>query len=668
MRDYQENELIRAWQTGEIPIYFHDTVVVGSGCAAWNAADTLYDEGIRDVAVVTEGVRMGTSRNTGSDKQTYYKLSLASSQSDSVYEMAETLFRGGCVHGDTALVEAALSTRCFFKLVQLGVPFPHDGYGQYVGYRTDHDPKQRATSCGPLTSRYMTEALERSVERKGVQLYDGYRVLAILTVQEGTEHRAVGLLTMRREEGAPWDGLTLFCCGNIIYATGGPSAIYRRSVYPASQTGGHGAAFAAGAHGTNLTEWHYGIASIKFRWNLSGSYQQVLPRYFSTDRQGEDGREFLAESFENNSDLLTAAFLKGYQWPFDPRKLGKDGSSLIDLAVYRETVVRGRRVFLDFTRNPSELELDGVPDFSRLREEGRSYLKKSKATQRTPVERLRAMNEPAYQLYLSHGIDLEREPLEIAVCAQHNNGGLSVDAWWQSNLQGLFPVGECAGTFGVYRPGGTALNSTQVGSLRAVQYIARKGRPVPEKEAFRPAAEAALREFWQYRNDFVSSGEGKRGPGELRQQYQEEMDRCGAMVRNADAIRTQAERVREYLLRQGAETRARDHGELLAALINRDILLTQLMYLNAMEQYLDQGGGSRGSYLVQPEREDPWDGTAFAEETLLDRQTLQAESCFVPVRPLPEDQAWFESVYNDYRTGHILDAAPVRRERIKAKE
>ena len=92
MRDYQENELIRAWQTGEIPIYFHDTVVVGSGCAAWNAADTLYDEGIRDVAVVTEGVRMGTSRNTGSDKQTYYKLSLASSQSDSVYEMAETLF------------------------------------------------------------------------------------------------------------------------------------------------------------------------------------------------------------------------------------------------------------------------------------------------------------------------------------------------------------------------------------------------------------------------------------------------------------------------------------------------------------------------------------------------------------------------------------------------
>lgn len=112
---------------------------------------------------------MGTSRNTGSDKQTYYKLSLASGTPDSVYDMAKVLYGGQSVHGDTALVEAALSARCFYKLVNLGVPFPHDRYGQYVGYKTDHDPSQRATSCGPLTSRYMTEHLERSVRQKGIR-------------------------------------------------------------------------------------------------------------------------------------------------------------------------------------------------------------------------------------------------------------------------------------------------------------------------------------------------------------------------------------------------------------------------------------------------------------------------------------------------------------------
>ena len=43
---------------------------------------------------------------------------------------------------------------------------------------------------------------------------------------------------------------------------------------------------AAGAAAENLAQWQYGIASVAPRWNLSGSYQQVLPRYLSVDDQG----------------------------------------------------------------------------------------------------------------------------------------------------------------------------------------------------------------------------------------------------------------------------------------------------------------------------------------------------------------------------------------------
>ena len=53
----------------------YDTLIIGSGCAGFNAADRLYNFGVRDIAIITEGINMGTSRNTGSDKQTYYKLS-----------------------------------------------------------------------------------------------------------------------------------------------------------------------------------------------------------------------------------------------------------------------------------------------------------------------------------------------------------------------------------------------------------------------------------------------------------------------------------------------------------------------------------------------------------------------------------------------------------------
>ena len=80
------------------------TAVVGSGASGFCAANSLLKQGVKDVALITENVLSGTSRNTGSDKQTYYKLTLAGDVSDSVAEMAQTLFGGGCMDGDTALV------------------------------------------------------------------------------------------------------------------------------------------------------------------------------------------------------------------------------------------------------------------------------------------------------------------------------------------------------------------------------------------------------------------------------------------------------------------------------------------------------------------------------------------------------------------------------------
>ena len=214
-----------------VALYALDTVVVGSGCAGFNAADTLFDLGRRDIALLTEGVNMGTSRNTGSDKQTYYKLSLCADAQDSVYQLAENLFAGGSVNGDTALAEAASSVRSFMKLVNLGVPFPTNRYGEYVGYKTDHDPRQRATSCGPLTSKVMTEKLEASVRQKGIPLLDGFQAVRLL-VEEG---RVAGLVALDKSRLSQEDwGLAVFLCGQVVLATGGFS-IYDTSLAGASK-------------------------------------------------------------------------------------------------------------------------------------------------------------------------------------------------------------------------------------------------------------------------------------------------------------------------------------------------------------------------------------------------------------------------------------------------
>ncbi|MDZ7338365.1 MAG: FAD-binding protein, partial [candidate division KSB1 bacterium] len=177
-----------------LPVYRCNTLVIGSGAAGLNAAVTLVDRGQDDVIIVTDQWGGGTSNNTGSDKQTYYKLSLSGELPDCALDMARDLAQGGSMHGDIALCEAQNSLQAFFHLVSLGVPFPHDRYGAFVGYKTDHDPRQRATSAGPLTSQLMFQALAQDVKRKGIPVLDRHQVIALLTEGQGEEKRIVGAL------------------------------------------------------------------------------------------------------------------------------------------------------------------------------------------------------------------------------------------------------------------------------------------------------------------------------------------------------------------------------------------------------------------------------------------------------------------------------------------
>lgn len=312
------------------------TLIIGSGASGLNAAVQLAANGVDDTLIVSEGLRMGTSINTGSDKQTYYKLSMCGDDTDSPKTMAETYFDGGSMHGDIALAEASLSARAFMHLVNLGVPFPRDRYGQFVGYKTDHDPRQRATSIGPYTSREMCRALIRTAKSLGIPIREKRNVIQLLTVGEGEEKRVAGAIAVR-EDGT----LEAYGAENVVFAVGGPGGLYKTSVYPDVHTGAIGLALMAGAKGQGLPESQYGMASIKFRWNVSGTYMQVIPRFISTAADGHgDEKEFLPEYFDTVGQMCSNVFLKGYQWPFDSRKV-VGGSSIVDILVYIETVLEG---------------------------------------------------------------------------------------------------------------------------------------------------------------------------------------------------------------------------------------------------------------------------------------------------------------------------------------
>lgn len=654
-----------------IPVISVNTLIVGAGAAGLKCADTLHALGVNDVAIAVDKLGNGTSNNAGSDKQTYYKMGVFGDEPDSPMDFARSLFQGGMMHGDLAYIEGLGSLPAFFDLCKIGVPFPFNKYSGYVGYKTDHDPRQRATSAGPKTSIYMYRKLLEQVKHHRIPLFDRHEVVRLLVRGDGAERRVVGALCLDRS--AFWQdnrGLVLFNTENVVLATGGPGEMYRISVWPHGQIGSHGLALEAGAIGNNLTELQYGLASISFRWNLSGTYQQVIPDYYSTADDGvSDKRFFLQDYFSDMSVMATNIFLKGYQWPFHSARIQNQGSSLIDIAVHRE-IDAGRRVFMDFMHNPTPAADMAAFSIAELGDEARIYLERSGALQNTPYARLQHMNQQSIDLYAEHGIDL-REPLEVAVCAQHCNGGLRGNIWWETSVPHLFAIGELNGTHGV-RPGGSALNSGQVGAVRAAQYIANVYRDAPLNiDAFIRDVTDQVTDFYTVSERDLNNPDGV--PLEtIRPQIQKRMSAAGAFVRSREGVAqalTEAQELYAEIRRRGI--RCPDARHLPRAVEDRMLALTSIAFLATIAYYIDHNGGSRGGYMIldpqgelrvvskrgeeMPHRAE---NTEKRQEILETVPNLSEPGTFsinpVPVRPLPQDDSWFETTWSDFNEGRIF--------------
>jgi succinate dehydrogenase/fumarate reductase flavoprotein subunit len=465
----------------------------------------------------------------------------------------------------------------------------------------------------------------------------------------------------------------IYYAKNIIFAAGGNPGMYRNTVYPLSQFGSSGIMAREGVRFSNMTEWQYGIASVKFRWNLSGSYQQVIPRYIALDEKGNE-EEFLHSYFSSVKNLGRAVFLKGYQWPFDPGKIAGEASSLVDLAIYIEKHIKGRRIFMDFTHNTG-----GKPFvIEEIDETAREYLEKSNALGPSPLDRLLSLNPLAYELYKSHGIDLAKEYLEIDVVPQHHNGGAEVNIWWETSVKHLFALGECAGTHGVQRPGGSALNAGQVGGYRAAAYIA--GHYLKDDGYFSPTAldKMAAEEIKEFEEEFKSAptpapdesasaptsqpGTGQQtqpGGAPLLERLQELNTGTAAFIRPKEEIEASLKTL-EVLARQRPAL-PENLTDLFA--LKEIILMSRLMY-SAILAYIKGGGKSRGSYLIIDSVKNIRDclagletDTRFRDKVInswYEKNEDRVVSAIRQVRPIPESDTWFEKVWREYLDGEIF--------------
>ncbi|TCL02114.1 MULTISPECIES: FAD-binding protein [Sodalis] len=604
-----------------IPLYRYDAVVVGTGAAGLRAAVELKRKNI-NVLLATSGLYMGTSACSGSDKQTLFTAATAKN-GDNFHHLADALSSGGGMDKDIAYVEAVGSIHTLAGLQFLGLEIPEDRYGSILRYQTDHDEAGRATSCGPRTSRLMVKVLLEETKRLGIPLLTGATALQLLKKKKANgDENCTGLLISTSSAAHNAYRLGIIDAPYVVLATGGPGDMYRDSVYPKKCYGSLGLALEAGLKLTNIIESQFGIGTPRtaFPWNLSGTYVQVIPYIYSVDDTGKE-HNFLADYYRTTCELASNIFRKGYQWPFHATRTLDYGSSLIDMAI-DEQKRKGHRVYMDFNRNPVPVHDDLPFSLERLDPDVQTYLNNNGCKDSLPFQRLKRMNPLAIELYAMHGHDITAAPLEFSVNNQHMNGGIDVDIWGESSLRGCFALGEVAGTHGVTRPGGAALNSGQVFGVRVAQKIAHDVSTSVNESVDLIQAEIAISDVKRWADNSLS--ESAVPLDELRKIIRDRMtDKAGFVVSAQETGNecSAALMTMKQVIENGIHINSLT--QLTEAILWRHFAITSAAIFSMLDDYISAGGGSRGARIIL----DPkGDGVPNGRDDLIEKWRFRQEN------------------------------------------
>lgn len=149
------------------------------------------------------------------------------------------------------------------------------------------------------------------------------------------------------------------------------------------------------------------------------------------------------------------------------------------------------------------------------------------------------------------------------------------------------------------------------------------------------------------------------------------MTTTGGHIRVLSEIEKALMECRAELMKFPDDIVIKNESELPSAFRYYDMLLTQLAYLATMAEYSRQGGQSRGSYLIYDQRgqlpvpglpeefryslDDGRFYNQVCETALQLDEDWQCHFTWVPVRPIPQQDNWFEKVWTEFRQGKVYE-------------
>lgn len=419
-----------------------DVLIVGGGGAACRAAIAAADLGAQ-VTMVVKG-RLGMTGATAFKISSMSGFTVADGQvdpADSPERHYEDIMAAAHGMADPKLArvvaeEAPLALRC---LEGWGVPFEREK-GKYLEFRGCFSTRPRThviKGQGEIMRVFLAEVMKRNIA-----IHEDCLVVNLL-IQDGT---CIGVGALDKA-----GRYRTYEAGAVVLATGGAGQLFKRNMNPPDICGdGYRLGYDAGAEMINMEFMQAGIGvsyprTLMFKTWLWSAHPQLTNIL---------GNRFLSNYLPRGLSEEQVMDLHSSHFPFST----SDDSRYLEIAIQAELAEqRGtpeQGINLDFPGVTNEY-LESLPPDSSFRK-------------MWPITR---------DYYLSCGLDLMRQPIQVACVGHAMNGGLRIDEQGGTSIPGLYAAGEVAGgPHGADRLGGNMLVTCQVFGARAGSFAARYAR------------------------------------------------------------------------------------------------------------------------------------------------------------------------------------------------
>jgi L-aspartate oxidase len=300
-------------------------------------------------------------------------------------------------------------------LVNFGVPFDTLNGEIALTMEAAHSVPRILHAGGDATGEHIEVTLSEKVRESKIQVLEDCLATEILIEKE----RVSGIKALDCRTGS----IEEFGCRSLILATGGAGQLYKFSTNSEIATGdGIALAFNAKAEIIDMEFFQFHPTALR----LPG----VTPFLISEAVRGEggilrnvEGRHFMPD-YVPESDLA-------------PRDI------VARSIVYEMKRTGSDRVFIDATHLPPKVITTRFPHI--------------------------------YRFCRDHGLDVTKGLVPVAPAAHYMMGGIKTNSWGETNIAGLFAVGEtaCTGVHGANRLASNSMIEVLVFSKRIIEKIGK---------------------------------------------------------------------------------------------------------------------------------------------------------------------------------------------------